>query len=1312
MESIDGTIFDDLSTPPDFNEWLDVVRTAPANKAPGPSGISYDILKHLGPVALDVLYQLTCSCFRLKAIPIGWKRAAIYPIPKPTPWHQDLNNTRPITLLETPRKIMVKILTSRLSKIFVQNTILQSSQFAGLPGGSTMSPINVVKQLIDDARTNNKEIWLYLQDLSKCYDRVDTRILRHAMSRLKIPINFIDLVLDLFTNRRNFVLTDVGKTKDYDVLVGIDQGEVISPLLWCIYYDPLLTRIQKSSHLGYSLSHSFAPDVRSPDIITKQVSVPALAFMDDTLFCSGAHDNMQAILCIASSFHSFTNILVNDKKARLLSSITKPLAKKKNQPSQPRPTQTTFVISPSHSITVKFTPYANSIRYLGAWISIKKNDSTIIAHAKRTINHAVYNMRNAQLTDLQLLYIYNKVLIPQLEYRTQMTVLTKSNCDNISSLFIQLFKAKLTLARSTPNAILLNRWIYNYRDLYGVQLQAKLSNFLIALNHQSLLGIVTNIRLLQIQSQYSLDCNPIISWPLDSLANRPKVTFLESLLTLCKLHGFSYSVPESLKNTIQGGHTPLRSILNQQTFTSLKSFLTKNHIIFKSQLSEIITNRPLSWSSFCHSNSILLTITPIAWFKLLLAVFPGQPIFGESSPFCADPAPLRPESLLAFDSTSIPMVHSSCVPLDLISYHQQFLTTPFTKNNIWAVTWSPVRASPIIVRITFGTDESSLSYNIEHWIVTPSTSELRDLVTNSTNYDFLIPCSSPGCLLPPAPSHDTLAVTSNYCTSIGTTPLIAINIASIRSIRYQPGIFYSKVKSQTIFNSFMAYLINSSPNNPALSSSIITDRPLDFEKSNPNLFNTINSISYTLRGHASLSFHTDGSLVNFASPNARMGAAFILTEPSNLNIQLAISTTSWPSAYKAELLAVFLSLLVAPNNCTVNLFSDCDSVIKHFEYINNGSFNNIRNIFKQPQHNLWLMVLQEIQNKNLTILWHKVNSHSGDVNNDAVDRLARFSAYNQVSTVNSDIDYNPLLYLPCWNSRLINVHYRHFIRSLTYLQGLNSWNTLGRFSDYPTDAINWELTGSLLQPTAPGTSFLASRHKRNLLALMLEELPTLSKLQVHKPHVYDKDWTCCRCNLDEPENFNHLWLCSESDIALQNIIMQAKILLQDTIHLFTTDAPNMNRIFAHTTLWDLPQNNQTNVHTFFSFIDLIKGIIPSALANAIKLQGLSTSQVTLTLRTLLEYIQTTSWDLIWTPRCELFRKFLQDNNVTPEFQRSALPTGFLASSSSPTRNRHRSTSETILSTSKSLVSDYMNYGIAYPFPSGNNFVTWVLSIFW
>src|ERR1043166_9068628 len=71
LESVDDSIYAGLSDPPSFTEWLDFVRLAPANKASSPSGVSYDLLKHLGPVALDVLHQITCSCFRLQSIPTG-----------------------------------------------------------------------------------------------------------------------------------------------------------------------------------------------------------------------------------------------------------------------------------------------------------------------------------------------------------------------------------------------------------------------------------------------------------------------------------------------------------------------------------------------------------------------------------------------------------------------------------------------------------------------------------------------------------------------------------------------------------------------------------------------------------------------------------------------------------------------------------------------------------------------------------------------------------------------------------------------------------------------------------------------------------------------------------------------------------------------------------------------------------------------------------------------------------------------------------------------------------------------------------------
>ena len=126
---------------------------------------------------------------------------------------------------------MVKILNHRLSNLFAQKHILKGYQFAGIPGSFTIEPIRILNELIEDAKEKKSELWIVFQDMSKCYDRVNIYMLEKAMLRLKLPQNFIEIIKNLFTNRKNRIFTAHGLTDPYDVLIGIDQGEVISPLL-------------------------------------------------------------------------------------------------------------------------------------------------------------------------------------------------------------------------------------------------------------------------------------------------------------------------------------------------------------------------------------------------------------------------------------------------------------------------------------------------------------------------------------------------------------------------------------------------------------------------------------------------------------------------------------------------------------------------------------------------------------------------------------------------------------------------------------------------------------------------------------------------------------------------------------------------------------------------------------------------------------------------------------------------------------------------------------------------------------------------
>jgi hypothetical protein len=71
----------------------------------------------------------------------------------------------------------------------------------------------------------------------------------------------------------------------------------------------------------------------------------------------------------------------------------------------------------------------------------------------------------------------------------------------IDNPFRILFKNKLGLARIAPNAICHNchmKEIYNLKNFYDNQLQAKITNFILQTNDQEVLGSITHIRLLNI----------------------------------------------------------------------------------------------------------------------------------------------------------------------------------------------------------------------------------------------------------------------------------------------------------------------------------------------------------------------------------------------------------------------------------------------------------------------------------------------------------------------------------------------------------------------------------------------------------------------------------------------------------------------------------------------------------------------------------------------------------------------------------------------------------------------------------------------
>jgi len=232
IPQIQTSWYDPIIKPFTMDEISKVINSRHNNSAPGPSQIPYIAIKKLGPKTIEYITTIFNDILHTGAIPTEWRKGSIYPIPKTTAWENNINITRPITLLETIRKIFTKCLTNRLNSILISHPILSELNWAALPGSSTQDPIHILQNIIEDAKEKSQQAWILSQDMSKAYDSVNSDMLELALHRIRIPPIIVTIIINLFQNRLNSVITPFGNSPEYLVEDGIDQEDTISPLLW------------------------------------------------------------------------------------------------------------------------------------------------------------------------------------------------------------------------------------------------------------------------------------------------------------------------------------------------------------------------------------------------------------------------------------------------------------------------------------------------------------------------------------------------------------------------------------------------------------------------------------------------------------------------------------------------------------------------------------------------------------------------------------------------------------------------------------------------------------------------------------------------------------------------------------------------------------------------------------------------------------------------------------------------------------------------------------------------------------------------
>uniref|UniRef100_A0A6I8QUB5 Reverse transcriptase domain-containing protein n=1 Tax=Xenopus tropicalis TaxID=8364 RepID=A0A6I8QUB5_XENTR len=241
-------------------------------KAPGPDGLTAEFYKKFRDQLAPVLIEVFRDCLEGGILPPSMRESSLILLSKGKD-PQRVENWRPIALLNTDRKLLARILFTRL--ILFSGTLLSPVQSCTVKGRSIFEAILTIREALELCKVQNIGCYFLSLDQAKAFDRVDHEYLWAVLAKYGIPGIFIRWLSALYKGAVSFPLINGWRGENFEVGAGVRQGCPLSPLLYVFAIDPFLRRLQAGGIKGLSVPCSQPlRSVAYADDVTVAVSCP------------------------------------------------------------------------------------------------------------------------------------------------------------------------------------------------------------------------------------------------------------------------------------------------------------------------------------------------------------------------------------------------------------------------------------------------------------------------------------------------------------------------------------------------------------------------------------------------------------------------------------------------------------------------------------------------------------------------------------------------------------------------------------------------------------------------------------------------------------------------------------------------------------------------------------------------------------------------------------------------------------------------------------------------------------------------------
>ncbi|PKY45935.1 hypothetical protein RhiirA4_460671 [Rhizophagus irregularis] len=344
---------------------------------------------------------------------------------------------------------------------------------------------------------------------------------------------------------------------------------------------------------------------------------------------------------------------------------------------------------------------------------------------------------------------------------------------------------------------------------------------------------------------------------------------------------------------------------------------------------------------------------------------------------------------------------------------------------------------------------------------------------------------------------------------------------------------------------------NFRPINPPAHDNLNTLNPLRNINLIKKLFDDIvisedlQGIATTLASFNDLEFFTDGS---YDSTNSQagfsMGYGWTTSNLSTCNITYNGSLQYFPSATKAETMAILTALVVCPEFGIITIFTDSQAAIDSFHKSKNLHTISPRRFNKINNNILWSSIHFIIQTLSLKVKLSKVKAHSGNQFNDIADIQAKLGRTQpNPTTIIYDHLPNQTITLN-WNNEIpLDKDVRKCVGTiLDYRRLDNHLNhpSLETIKDSTKKLlINWTLSSKWFNFNGrnDSTSPLHSKDVKWRIRCSTLTLPILDIMNRNFPLLIKDRTQCLLCD-NHIESNNHLWECPKNYDIIKTIFIQ------------------------------------------------------------------------------------------------------------------------------------------------------------------------------